>query len=384
MRSDAATALAALALANARYWSTVAPHVQRELRHWQGPASAIGDPRLRALALEKLRRESFNAEVAATIATLAPREHRTDVSRAIVALELLFDYLDGRTEQPPPSRVEQALHLYQPFVDALAVEDGGSPRAPLHEGTESGDRQYLRSLSTRTSRLFGALPAAGTVSETASASARRCAEGQAHLHAGAAPGVGVAASGPLERWAREQAADSGLEWREYLAGCASSVLAAHAMIAAAAEQHTSEPDARKLDAAYLAIAAVVTILDSLVDAAEDRTHGQAGFIALYEPGELPGRMRRLTREALARAREAPHGAHHAMTLAGVAAYYTTHPGARAPGAEAVVHAVRGELAPTIWPAVAVLHGWRLAKRARRAMRDTTGAPAINSSHGDTP
>jgi len=374
-------ALGALALANARYWPSVSPHVRRELRRWQGPAGAIGDPRLRQLALEKLREEHFNAEVAATLATLAPRQHRTRVTQAIVALELLFDYLDGRTERPPASHLEQALRLYEPFVDALAAEDRGSPRAPEPRGTEPEDQQYLTSLCTRTSGLFRQLPAAARVSGTASAGARRCAEGQAQLHASAALGAGAA---PLEQWAREQAADSGLEWREYLSGCASSVLAVHAMIAAAAEPETSRQDACKLDAAYLAIAAVVTILDSVVDQAGDRAHGQAGFIALYEPGELPGRMRQLTREALARAREAPHGEHHAMTLAGVAAYYTTHPGAREPDARAVVHAVRGELTPTIWPAVAVLHGWRLAKRARRGMRDTARAPAINSSHGDTP
>ncbi len=386
MRSDAAKALGALALANARYWPTVAPHVQRELLRWQGPASAIAEPRLRALALAKLRHERFNAEVAATLATLAPRQHRTRVTQAIVALELLFDYLDGRTEQPPASHVEQALRLYQPFVDALTAQDGGPPQAPPPQGKAPEDQQYLTGLSTRTSGLLRQLPGAATVSASASASARRCAEGQARLHASAAPGDGAGAPGTetLEQWARERGADSGLEWREYLAGCASSVLAVHALIAAAAEPQSSQQEARKLDAAYLAIAAVVTILDSVVDEAEDRRHGRAGFIALYEPGELPGRMRQLTREALARAREAPHGEHHAMTLAGVGAYYTTHPGARAPEAREVVDAVRGELAPTIWPAVAVLHGWRAAKRARRIMRDTARAPAINSSHGDTP
>jgi len=71
----AARALSALVLANARYWSSVAGQARAQLRHWQRRAQAIEDPRLRALALAKLREEGFNAQAAAVLATLAPRAH---------------------------------------------------------------------------------------------------------------------------------------------------------------------------------------------------------------------------------------------------------------------------------------------------------------------
>src|ERR1700722_2590058 len=96
----AARVLAAFALANARYWMYVARQVHRQMRHWEERAQAIEDPELRALALEKLRTEGFNAEAAAMAATIAPRAMRGQAVRAIVALELLFDYLDGLTERP--------------------------------------------------------------------------------------------------------------------------------------------------------------------------------------------------------------------------------------------------------------------------------------------
>src|SRR6185437_1289597 len=67
-----ARALVALALANARYWTSVALQVRRELRCWEHRARAIEDPELRVLALSKLRGEGFNAEAAAMAATLAP------------------------------------------------------------------------------------------------------------------------------------------------------------------------------------------------------------------------------------------------------------------------------------------------------------------------
>ncbi len=45
-----------------------------------------------------------------TLATLAPRSHRRPTVRAIVAIEVLYDYLDGLTEQP----------LADPLADAAA------------------------------------------------------------------------------------------------------------------------------------------------------------------------------------------------------------------------------------------------------------------------
>src|SRR5262249_57658928 len=90
---------AALMLANLRYWGTIAPLVRRELRRWATRAAAIPTGSVRDLAQGKLRVEHFNAEVAATLATLVPRAHRPGIVEAIVAFEVLYDYLDGLTER---------------------------------------------------------------------------------------------------------------------------------------------------------------------------------------------------------------------------------------------------------------------------------------------
>jgi hypothetical protein len=328
------------------------------------------------LATEKLRGERFNAEVAATLATLAPRgAARTRATRAIVALELLFDYLDGRTETLTGDPLGEGAELFRPFIDAVAVAGtarmGRSPAGGwAGAGASAGDWQYLTALSQASQEGLRTLPASASVAGIATGSARRCSEAQVRLHAAA-----VLGDEQLQSWAVEQSYGSGLGWREYIAGCASSVLAMHALIAAAATPSRTEIDAARIDRAYLAIGAVITMLDSLVDHSEDVAGGRPGFIRLYEPAELPGQMRVLTREALARTREAPDGEHHAMTLAGVAAYYTTHPGASDPHVREVARVVRSELSPTIWPTLAVLRGWRAAKAARARLRGTrTGAP----------
>ncbi len=367
-------ALGALALANVRYWPTVAPAVYRELARWREPASSIADPRLRELALAKLAHERFNAKVAATLATLAPRAQRADTAKAIVALELLFDYLDGRTEQATQESIADSLQLYRPFIASVQGAQGGAGHTwPEPESPRGADWNYLAGLSERTRERLCSLPSAGAVAEVARASAQRCAQAQTRLHAAARMG-----DEQLQRWAEVHARGSGLEWREYTAGCASSVLAMHALIAAAAEESTSAKDAQRIDAAYLAIGAVITILDSVVDWAEDSACGRTGFIRLYDSRELAEQLCALTREALCRAREAPHRGHHVMTLAGVAAYYTTHPGASEPHARELARMVRRQLSPTIWPTLAVMRSWRAAKSAR-AMRTRRAQP--NSAPG---
>jgi tetraprenyl-beta-curcumene synthase len=354
----ASGSLLALAVANARYWPTVAPVTHRELKRWAGPAGAIEDRALRALALGKLSEERFNAEVAATLATLAPVRARRETVTAIVALELLFDYLDGRTERPSADPLSDGMRLFAPFLAAVATSDAGVEK-PSAAGQHPSDWPYLTALSEVTRRHLFALPAAAGVSDAAQHAAARCAQAQTRLHAAANLG-----DAQLREWAGREAAGTGLGWREYTAGCASSVLAMHALIAAAADPATTIEDAARIDTAYLAIAAVITILDSLVDEAEDASRGERGFIRLFDTLELPAVLRALIREALDRSREAPHADHHAMTLAGVAAYYTTHPGAREPAAREVAAVVRRELSPTIWPTLAVMRLWRGAKRVR--------------------
>ncbi len=368
----------ALALANARYWPSVAPVVASELARWQRPAERIEDPALRKLAVAKLGEERFNAEVAATLATLAPRRARSAATRAIVALELLFDYLDGRTERPSEDPLGEGSRLFAVFTSALDAEhslrkpipkvDAGSG-TDMPAATSTPDGLYLEALGARAREQLLTLPAARTVAGVARASAERCAQAQTLLHAGATLG-----DAPLREWAREQARGSGLEWREYAGGCASSVLAVQALIAAAADACTTAVQAQRIDAAYLAIGGVITMLDSLVDHSADTALGQAGFIRLYDSREqLAQRLCELTREALARAREAPNGDHHAMTLAGVVAYYTTHPGARETHARIIVKAVRRELSPAIWPTLAIMRAWRAAKWARVRLPPTATA-----------
>jgi tetraprenyl-beta-curcumene synthase len=357
----------ALVTANARYWSSVAPRVRAELRRWHRRALEMPDGAERKLALEKLRNEHFNAEVAATLATLAPRPYRGDAVEAIVALEVLYDYLDGLGEGPLEDPLRDGEQIFQVFLAAVsedeASEQGGFGKA--------GDGGYTAELAQTVRAALGRLPNWNVVDKVAEATARRCAEAQVRIHA--VPQLGMA---PAKEWADARMPGTGLGWRELLAGAASSVLAVHALIAAAADPRTTPSEAEAIAAAYLSIGAAITVLDSLVDREADVAAGKAGFVTLYDdPAALPGTLAQVVRQGAAQARGLRHGGHHVMTVTGAVAYWTTDPGADGTLAAPVAKRVRRELRPLIWPTLVVMRAWRGAKRLRTIVRRRGSAKA---------
>lgn len=349
---------AALVSANVRYWSGIAPQVRRELRRWSERASEIPDPRLRALAAGKLHAEHFNAQVAATLATAAPRRHRRRTVEAIVALEVLYDYLDGLTEMPATDPLRDRTQAYRAFT---AVFDEDPPAGDAGERPHASDGGYADALCSAARDAIATLPSASAVASAGRRAAERCATAQVCVHADAQLGAGQ-----LEQWARERAAaEQSRDWREYLAGAVASVLAAHALIAAAGNDGVSEEQARAIDAAYLSISALSTVLDSLIDHERDLRAGDPWLVRLYgDPSALGATLPDVAERAVEQVRLLPDNAHHLMTLSGVVAYYSSAPEARRGGARRSVRELHRELRPIIFPTLAVMRIWRLAKKTR--------------------
>jgi tetraprenyl-beta-curcumene synthase len=361
-RSEMRAGVALVAM-NARYWSTVHPCVRRQLRRWQSRARLIPDPALRALAMSKLEGERFNVETAATLATLAPRRHRARATEAIVALQVAYDYLDGLSEQPAPDPLGNSRRLFAAFGDALSL----APIAPVdyyrsHPHREDGG--YLQALVATCQSAFCALPRAGAVAPVAREAALRCGEGQSRTHA-----VESLGADQLEDWATAQARGSELSWWEYTAGATASILAIHALVAAAADARTTAAQAQDLDRAYLYICTLSTLLDSLIDHSRDVEEGSHSFISYYpsETARAEG-VAAVAARAAAGAAELPGGPHHRMTAAGVGAYYLSAPEAGRPPASVVKARVVGELRPLITPILGIFGLWRLAKVAAARLR----------------
>jgi tetraprenyl-beta-curcumene synthase len=361
-RGSAAEAAVALIRANARFWPTVLPEVRRELRGWDRRARLIPDPVLRAQALAKLRHERFNTEVAATLATLVPPVRRRKVTEAIVALEVMYDYLDLLTEQPVSEPLADGRQLYRAFVDAVA------PAGPFvdyyRHHPQCDDGGYLVALASTCRRALWSLPAAAVVAPAAMAVLTRCGEAQTRTHA-----VAQLGPGQLRTWASAQPEAGLLYWWETAAGAAASVLAGHALVALAANPATTRADAEQVAAAYLTTCALTTLLDSLIDAEADAADGGHPYLAYYASGaEAAERLGMLAREAVVAVERLPRAPHHLMTVAGAVAFYLSAPAARQAHARRLTAPMRCELRPLLAPPLAIFAAWRGIKRRRKALR----------------
>jgi tetraprenyl-beta-curcumene synthase len=372
-RRLAARAGLALALVNVRHWSHVAPLAREELERWRRRARTIDDPVLRALALAKLDEEGFNAEAAAMLATIAPRAHRRRAVEAIVAAEVLYDYLDGLTESPADEAPGDGERLFMAFIDA--VTPSATPAGDYYRHHSHREDVYLGELVASIRLALVRLPATANVAETVTRSAVRGAEAQLQIHAAA-----TGASGELRLWAERRAADTPLEWREYVAGAACSVLAVHALIAAATDPRTTYARGVELDRIYLLISVLPTILDSVIDHERDAHSGRAGYIQHYDDRALLARrLSGVIDEAVSHARAMPNGAHHVMTLVGVVAYYLSAPAAGGELAQPIAEHVGGQLRPLLAPALWMMRSWRTAKRLRAYRRASSTARARRRS-----
>ncbi len=302
------------------------------------------------------------------IATIAPARNRENVVEAIVALQIMYDYLDALTEQPTADPIRYGLNYSQAFNDALTVS-GASTSDYYAYYTGQGDGGYLADLACAVRGALSSLPAVKAVADVIATIAQRCAEAQVRIHA--VPSLGI---DQLESWARSKAEGTELAWREWLFGAMGSVVAAHALIAAAADERTTPELASEIDSTYLSLCVLTTILDHVVDYERDITTGEESYLRFYEsPGVLAQAIASVAGRVMVRVREIPHGPHHAVMLAGVVAYYTSQPSATGDFARPAAEQAQAALRPLITPTLASMRAWRRAKRARRWWQTHLGA-----------
>jgi len=296
----------AAASALGAYLTTVLPRARRELR-WLGP-----------LPPEKVA----NAEAVAVFATLAPRRRRAAVVRAIVALQLAIDIRDEAEER-----------------------GGGEDPALLALLARLGERWRASAVT---------LPAWETVRPLLDEAVERCEKGQIHTHRATREGPGQ-----LRDWARDLEVTRVYRWWEVAAGASSSV-AAHALIAAAADPATTFATAGMIDGAYQPpIGALTVFLDDLVDREEDRAAGEHNYLTYYEGSdEAAERLALMARYANALLPRVPRSDRHRAILAGVAGYYLSSPAATTPYAQPI----RARLLETLGPGGRLLAGFVRVRR----------------------
>jgi hypothetical protein len=311
---DTTSTLGALSV----YQASVLPRVRHELGGWREVAATIPDLDPRRTALGAIEEKGLNVEAISVFAILAPRRTRATATRAMVALQIAIDYLD-----------------------TLGEED------------VAGDAAYLDRLFAAYEAAARALPTHGAVAAPLDRAVARCGEGQHHTHM-AEHGNPAA----LEAWARAEEAPAIYRWWEVAAGASSSV-AAHALIAAAADPRTTATEAALTDAAYFPpVGALTVLLDDLIDRGEDAATGAHNYLAYYADSEdAAARLELIThlgRAATAKLRR-PH--RHAAILAGVAGFYLSAPEAETAYARPVRDRLLTATGPAVRPIVSLMR-WR--------------------------
>lgn len=399
-----AQAVAFLRAARA-YWFGVYPHVARELRFWRGRAGAIEDPVLRAHALAALAKRG-NMEGAAAFATFVPRRMRARVVRATVAFQAAYNHLDVLSEQACADP-ERAGRMHRALIDSLApiagellgagtelrggryragerdvAGDGGDSRGGRvgryvpDERDTGGDGGYLAALVETCREAVAGLPSWAVARPWAVRAAERVIAFQTH---------------------QDQGPAGDLRWWEATAANGSS-LGVHAAIALAAEPNVTRERARALHDAYFPwISALHSLLDHLVDAAEDERDGQRNLIACYATrAEAAERMVLLADRALAAARtysahdatSAPGRARvyrkptrartyrHELVVAAMACFYLADPGAQTPEAAPVAEAVLERFGPLARGPLAVFRARGWLAGVRRPLPDSRHESAV--------
>lgn len=295
----------------------VSPCVSLELRHWRDRAAAIPDEVLRAAALGTLCDKRDGVEGATAFAAFASRRHRAQAARAIAAFQAALDYLDTIGEMPNPQPLANGRMLNQALVSALTP---GSPRSDYYalHARRGGDAGYLAQLVDACRSALCSLPAFERVAQPVQQVVARIAAYQSLNH-GDAHGSHV----PFAEWAAELAVEGArLDWWE-AAAAAGSQLTAFALIAAAADRQLTSERAEAVERAYFPwIAALSTLLDSVVDQCRDNAEGQPNLIDHYRsPQHAAERLGTIAAQAMRRIRSLPDAQHHALLLASMAAFF---------------------------------------------------------------
>jgi tetraprenyl-beta-curcumene synthase len=299
----------------ARYWLNVLPCGRRYMREWRERARRIPDPVLRSLALEAQNSKTGNVEGAAAFAAFVPRARRRTVVRAQVAFQTMYDYLDTLSEQPSRRPHRNAGQLHRALVDALHEDARAGDYYAQHARRNDGG--YLQALvSTCRTAVLG-LPSYSEIATPVQALAD-------HVVAYQALSLSQRDEhNAFAQWANEEAPlGAELAWWE-MAAAGGSSLGVCALMAAAARADLTYDDASAIRAAYWPwVESLHTLLDGVVDEAEDEACGRPSFLSYYaSPSEAAGRLRAIAVEAMRKIGALPDAPGHAVIVAAMIGFY---------------------------------------------------------------
>lgn len=312
--------LSALSAAVARELSWGLRASAHEVRAWRTRARLIPDAPVREDALGALEHKLTHIVGAGLFAILPGRRDRR-LLRALLAYEIIIEFLDNAHERAATER--NGLQLHRALVEALDTSAPISDYYRHHPWKDDGG--YLRALVEACRKACSGLARYPQARPLLVAGARRCGGVQSLNHEADSPRRRTA----LHAWSLAHfPGEHEVSWWE-LTAAASSSLPVHALLAVAATP--SNDMVRVYDAYVPWIAAVSTLLDSYVDELRDEAASAHSYIAYYASREVAvARMSELIRRSVHEASSLPAGHRHAVIAACMVAMYLSHERLRAP------------------------------------------------------
>ena len=297
---------------------------------------------------------------AALFAVLAPRALRPETVRALVAFQAAYNYLDTLAEQQSAHPVENARRLHRALLVAVDPDIPHEDYYARHPQREDGG--YLLEMVECCRASIRVLPSYPQVTRSVQAAAGRIVAFQS-LSCDGFEGE----YDRLERWARAQAPrESGLRWWESAAAGGSS-LGVHVLIGLSARAELEPGEVAAVDHAYFPwIGALHSLLDSVVDVAEDARGGQHNLISHYaSQAHAAARLSFLEGRARSATRTLASGYQHEAILTAMECHYLSALEASSPDVVAVADGVAVSAGALSRPVLAMFRAWRRASRLTR-------------------
>jgi tetraprenyl-beta-curcumene synthase len=302
-----------------RFLRRIVPHARLELAGIESVAFSIDDPALRSEALESIEAKAYHVAGGCVLATFLPPATARAYVELVAPLESIYDYLDNLCDRHPGVSVEAYPVLHQAIADAL--DPYAVPRDYYAKGPPGHDNGYLLRLVSRVQRSLRRLAGHEALLPYFREAADLYAEMQTYKHYPAGERE-RACKQWFERRRDQRFAE--LEWFEFACAAGSQFQVYAPLFELFAGRPSTVRDA--YDAYFPAVAALHVLLDSFIDQAEDREHGELNFAVAYGGSALlRERVAFLARSAEHRFAALPDGPYHRFVLRIMALFYLTHP-----------------------------------------------------------
>jgi tetraprenyl-beta-curcumene synthase len=319
---------------------------------------SIPDPAIRTHALTSLADKRANIDGAALFWTI-PCERNPHLVALLASYEMICDFLDSINEPPAAADPVNGCQLHLSLVEALDFNQPTADHYRHHPAHDDGG--YLKALIQACRARSAGLPSYEHARGILIPEAVRF-EIVAINH----DTDPASREGAHRAWAaREFPTPEEALWFE-LTAAATASLTVHALLALSAG---SSDDAARLastrEAYFPWVTLATTMLDHLVDQAEDQQSGNHSYIAYYPSSETAAlRIHELIRRCLKETSTLENSERHTLIVACMIAMYLSKDSARTPAMQATTKSLTDAGGTLTHLLVPILRLWRIVYAQR--------------------